>query len=161
MDNPSIILFATPKTVACQAPLSVEFSGQEYWSELPFPSPGHLPKAGIEPRSPALQGDSLPKSQTRLTDEHFHFTFTFYHTGGLAVKNLPAKAQATGDLGSIPGSGRCPGGGNGNPLQYSCLGNPMDRGAWQATYSPWGHKEWDMTERQSTHMPTHYYVRSI
>ena len=48
------------------------------------------------------------------------------------VKNPPAKAGATGDLGSIPGSGRSPGGGNGNPLQCSCLGNLMDRGAWQA-----------------------------
>ena len=46
------------------------------------------------------------------------------------VKNLPANA---GDVGSIPGSGRSPGGGNGNPLQYSCLKNPSDRGAWQAT----------------------------
>ena len=46
------------------------------------------------------------------------------------VKNLPANA---GDLGSIPGSGRSPGGGHGNPLQYSCLENPMDRGAWWAT----------------------------
>ena len=46
------------------------------------------------------------------------------------VKNLPAYA---GDLGSIPGSGRSPGEGNGNPLQYSCLENPMDRGAWWAT----------------------------
>ena len=48
----------------------------------------------------------------------------------LVVKNMPANA---GDTGSIPGSGRFPGGGNGNPLQYSCLGNPMDRGSWQAT----------------------------
>ena len=46
--------------------------------------------------------------------------------GGSAVKNLPANA---GDAGPIPGSGRPPGEGNGNPLQYSCLGNPMDRGA--------------------------------
>ena len=46
------------------------------------------------------------------------------------VKNLPAIA---GDAGLIPGSGRSPGGGNGNPLQYSCLGNLMDRGAWRAT----------------------------
>ena len=49
---------------------------------------------------------------------------------GSVVKNPPANA---GDTGSIPGSGRSPGEGNGNPLQYSCLGNPMDRGAWQAT----------------------------
>ena len=48
---------------------------------------------------------------------------------GMVVKN-PAKA---GDVGSIPGSGRPPGGGNGNPLQYSCLENPMDRGGWWAT----------------------------
>ena len=52
------------------------------------------------------------------------------------VKTLLANA---GDLGSIPGSGRCPGGGNGNPLQYSWLENSMDRGALWG-YSPWGHK---------------------
>ena len=46
------------------------------------------------------------------------------------IKNLPANVR---DLGSIPGSRRSPGGGNGNPLQYSCLENPMDRGAWWAT----------------------------
>ena len=46
------------------------------------------------------------------------------------VKNLLTNA---GDTGSIPGTGRSPGEGNGNPLQYSCLGNPIDRGAWQAT----------------------------
>ena len=45
----------------------------------------------------------------------------------------PNVHSSTGDLGSIPGSGRSPGEGNGNPLQYSCLENPMDRGAWQAT----------------------------
>ena len=49
--------------------------------------------------------------------------------GGSVVKNLPANA---GDLGLICGSGRSPGRGHGNPLQYSCLGNPMDRGAWWA-----------------------------
>ena len=51
---------ATPWTVARQIPLSMEFSRQEYWSGLPFPSPGDLPDPGIEPRSPALQADSLP-----------------------------------------------------------------------------------------------------
>ena len=49
------------------------------------------------------------------------------------VKNPPANAGDARDEGSIPGSGRSPGGGNGNPLQYSCLENPMDRGAWWAT----------------------------
>ena len=46
--------------------------------------------------------------------------------------NLPANAEDERDMSSIPGSGRSPGVGNGNPLQYSCLGNPMDRGAWRA-----------------------------
>ena len=49
---------------------------------------------------------------------------------GSVVKNPPASKGATGDAGLIPGLGRLPGGRNGNPLQYSCLGNPMDRGAW-------------------------------
>ena len=51
---------ATPWTVAHQAPLSMGFSRQECWSGLPFPSPGDLPNPGIEPRSPALQEDTLP-----------------------------------------------------------------------------------------------------
>ena len=59
-------LFATPWTVAHQAPPSMGFSRQEYWSGLPFPSPGDLPDPGIEPRSPSLQADALtsgpPKS---------------------------------------------------------------------------------------------------
>ena len=50
----------------------------------------------------------------------------------LVVKNLPVNARDIRDIGLIPGSGRSSGGGNGNPLQYSCLENPMDRGAWQA-----------------------------
>ena len=53
-------LFAAPWTVAFQAPPSIGFSRQEYWSGLPFPSPGDLPNPGIERRSPALQVDSLP-----------------------------------------------------------------------------------------------------
>ena len=58
------------------------------------------------------------------------------------VKNLPANA---GDTGLIPGSGRSPGEGNGNLLQYSCLGNPMERGAWRAAVHGVA-KESDMTE---------------
>ena len=59
--------------------------------------------------------------------------------GGSVVKNPSVNAGETGDTGLIPGSGRSLGGGHGNPLQYSCLENPMDRGAWRAT-------ELDMTE---------------
>ena len=54
-------------------------------------------------------------------------------SGGSVVKNSPANAGYAGDISSISGSGRSPGRGNGNPVQYSCLGNPMDRGAWGAT----------------------------
>ena len=53
--------------------------------------------------------------------------------GGSVVKNLPTNVGDTGDADSIPMSGRSPGGGNGNPLQYSCLENSMDRRTWQAT----------------------------
>ena len=60
----------------------------------------------------------------------FHTITGQFFPGGSEVK---ASASNVGDLGSIPGWGRSPGEGNGNPLQYSCLENPMDREAWQAT----------------------------
>ena len=53
--------------------------------------------------------------------------------GGSVIKNLPANAVDAREASSVPGLGTSPGGGNGNPLQYSCWDNPMDRGAWQAT----------------------------
>ena len=61
---------------------------------------------------------------------HKYFRVSLGFRGGSVVKNLPASA---GDMGSIPGLGRFPGERNDNPLWYSCLGNPMDRKAWQAT----------------------------
>ena len=61
----SCLTLVTPWTVARQAPLSMGFSRQAYWSGLPFPSPGDLPDPGIEPRSPALQADSLPTEYLR------------------------------------------------------------------------------------------------
>ena len=56
-------------------------------------------------------------------------------------------------MGLLPESGRSPGGRNGNPLKYSCLGNPMDRGAW---WAPWGHKKSDTAEQLSEHIRMHY-----
>ena len=59
MNQPMSDFFATPWTVARQAPLSMEFSRQEYWSGLPFTSPGDIPDPGVKPRFPAFQADSL------------------------------------------------------------------------------------------------------
>ena len=78
-------LFATPWTVAYQVPLSMGFSRQEYWSGLPFPSPGDLPDPGIEPRSPALEADALtseppgkPKSPSQMEMRRVSFyTITY------------------------------------------------------------------------------------
>ena len=69
------------------------------------------------------------------------------------VMNSPPSAGATQDVGLIPGSERSPGRGNGNPLQYSCLGNPTDRGAWQAT----AHR----VAKSQTCLNTHTHRRDI
>ena len=68
---------------------------------------------------------------------------------GAVVKNPPANVDDARDEGSVPGAGRSPGGGHDNPLQYSCLENPMDRGAWRATVHMVA--ESDMTEQLSAH----------
>ena len=75
-------------------------------------------------------------------------------TGGAVLKYMPANAGDSRDMGLIPGSGRSPGVGYGNPLQYSCLGNPTDRGPWQATVSSWGRKELNTTEHAGTYTHT-------
>ena len=73
--------------------------------------------------------------------------------GGTVVKNPPANAGDTRDMGLIPESGRSPGEGNGNPFQYSCLGNPKDRGAWWATVRGVT-EESDTTERLNNNIPS-------
>ena len=83
--------------------------------------------------------DSIPQFCTSLS---------FLRVSQVApvVKNPPANEGDISNVGLIPVSGRSPGGGNGNPLQYSCLANPVDRGAWLG-YSPWGHRESDVTHQ--------------
>ena len=83
--------------------------------------------------------------------------------GGSAAKNPPSSAGDSGDASLIPGSGRTSGGGNGNPHQYFCLGNPMDRGAWRATVhevtKSWTRfTDWECTHtcKQYTRFP-HYW----
>ena len=140
-------LFATPWTIQF-----MDFSRPEYWSEQPFPSPGDLPNPGIEPRSPTLQAGSLPaepQEKPWIIFHHVdtpHFVYPFIHqicillsiqpylvVGFLGSSVSKESIYNAGDPGLIPGSGRSPGEGNGNPLRYSYLGNPMDEGAWRAT----------------------------
>ena len=87
----------TPWTVPCQAPLSMEFPRQEYWSGFPSPSPGDLPDPGIKPGSPALQEDSLPSeppgklSYSKATPVSSLFVLPKGKSRGLAFCNLSQK----------------------------------------------------------------------
>ena len=120
-------LFATPWTVACQAPLSMRFSRQEYWSRLPFPPPGCLPNPGSNPcllHFLYWQEGSLPMGKLAKTVEPTSEFSTVYcdpHSQLIGFRHNEFKGLL-----------QCPGEGNGNLLQYSCLVNPMDRGAWPA-----------------------------
>ena len=96
------------------SPLFMELSRQEYWSGLPFPSPGTLPEPENQP-APLM----FP-------------VFAGEFQVALMVKNPTTNAWDIRDVDSIPGSGRSLGGGHSNPLQHSCLENPMDQGAWWA-----------------------------
>jgi len=89
------------------------------------------PGPGIKPRSPALAGRFFT-TEPPVKPSVYFFVLTQVKgfPSGSVVKNLPANTE---DVGWIPGSGRLPRGGNGNPLQYSCLGNPINRGTWWAT----------------------------
>ena len=104
---------------------------------------GKVPPPATKGRESEVKGSRLPGACTPLSewldlraDRAAHYPSLFAeglgrgYPGGSEVKAFVCNA---GDLGSIPGSGRSPGEGNGNPLQYSCLENPMDGGAWWAT----------------------------
>ena len=95
---------------------------------------------------------SVPVVELSLWNpNHGHYCDLFWASHvALVVKNPPANAGDTRDVGSIPGSGRSPGRGHGNPLQYSCLENAMDRAAERATVHRAGCTKLDMTEATST-----------
>ena len=138
-------LCATPWTAAYQAPPSMGFSRQEYWSGVPSPSPkGGLyankkQQVALHPVNFRLLNNiqrEIQQAKERLQLKRIQQAYLFLNqdlgfSGVSVVKNPPANA---GDADLIPGSGRSPGEGNGNPLQYSCLENSMDGGAWQATH---------------------------
>ena len=132
----------TPWTIAHQAPLSMGFSRQEYCSGLPFLSPGESSGPRNRTQVSCIAGGFL-HGRRILYPLNYRKPHTYIHTyihifmyvgfsGGSVAKNPPANARDTGEAGLILGLGRSPGGGN-NSLQYSCLGNPMDREGWQAT----------------------------
>ena len=101
-------------------------------------------------RQAAVHG--VTQSWTQLKRLSVHICIWGFPSGSV-VKNLPDKARNTGNTQLIPGSGRSPGGGNGNPLQYSCLKNPVDRGPWQAAL----HRvtqSWTQLKRLSMHACT-------
>ena len=104
-------------------------------------------------------GNSLHKpngsSQGSYAMVHLLYLEMQQYQGMLVVENLPDSAGHMGDRGSIPGSGRSPRGGQGNPLQYSCLENPMDRGSWRATVHR-VEKSWTQLKRLSTHTGKHF-----
>ena len=104
----------------------MEFSRQKYWSGLLFPILGDLPNPGV--KSVSLLLSHVQGYRYHLSK--FHIYVLVYCIG---ISLVAQTVKRLGDLGSSPGSGRSPGEGNGNPLQYSCLENSMDREAWRAT----------------------------
>ena len=112
-------LLATPWTIAYQAPPSMGFSRQKYWSGVPLPSPLQ-----------AYRRWQLLQCHCSLTHESFCFMSLCFYNKSPQTSGFKESTCNAGDLGSIPGLGRSPGERNGYPLQYSCLENPMDGGAW-------------------------------
>ena len=130
-------LLATPWTAAYQAPPSLGFSRHEYWSGVPLPSPTN--------KLCRVKYFCLVLCQLAFHLSYYLLNIFCVCSGkwfshcSPVLQDFPhssvgkESACNAGDLGSFPGLGRSLGKGNGSPLQYSCLENPMDRGLWQAT----------------------------
>ena len=117
--------FVTPWAAIRQAPLSMEFSRQEYWSGLPFPSPGIFPTQGLNPGLLHCRQIHYRLSHPGGLFSELNWLFSYYPVF-IGTLKVPVNLSPHLIL-----SGRSPGEGNGNPLQYSCLENSMDRGAGQ------------------------------
>ena len=125
-------LFATPWTAACQAPLSLVFSRQEYWSGLPFPSPERhqLPLISkVSPSRTLMSGEEIrPRTQSTIHKSH---KATFPPFWWFSDKESTCQCRSHRRRGFNPWTGRISWRRKCNPLQYSCLENLMDRGALQ------------------------------
>ena len=142
-------LFATPETVAHQAPLSMEFFSQEYQRELPFPSPGYFPNPGMEPRSPTLQADSLPSESHRVKILLFK---SLTHTLLSRLQGIPLRGIITSLVGKIPWRREW------QPTPVFLPGESHGQRNL-VDYSPRGHKELDVTERGHIHsLPEPYSI---
>ena len=119
-------LFVTLWIAIHQSPLSTEFSQQEYWSRLPFPSPGIFLTQGLDPHLLRLL-HWQESQQVSLKCEVFHTSLD----SALGPSHQFQMSRKIMNI--IPLLGRSSGGGYGNPLQYSRLENPIDRGVWWAT----------------------------
>ena len=174
--------FATPWTVAHQAPLSMRFPRREHWSGLPFPYQGDLPDPGIEPSSPAWGGGfftteapgkatvirvalwkwllcCLPGFICDPVKDNKLYLLSNYSVlmdsqVVLVVKNLPASLGDARGTGSIPGLGRFPGSRKWQPAPVFVPGKFHGQRSL-AGYSPWGCRDWNMAERLTTHTHTH------
>ena len=110
----SCLTLCDPVDCSCQAPLSIGFSRQEHWSGVPFPSPGDLPNPGIEPRSPALQADSLPSEPpemlwihgpTEMIHSLMKYLLKAYYIQGICVninKDIRCPYQKKTDTEELP-----------------------------------------------------------
>ena len=153
-------LSAAPWTVALQAPPSMGFSRHEYWSGLPFPSPGDLPDPGIEPRSPTLQADALTSEPPgkphvvaciKISFLWLHDIPSYIHCGFPAGSDGKASACNVGDLGFHPWVRKIPWRRAWQPTPVFLLGESHGRRSLEG-YSPGGHKESDTTERLRFHV---------
>ena len=173
---------ATPWTVVHKPLMSMGFFRQEYWGTLPFLPPGdffyHL-RHQEKPLFRIFLYSSLESVFFRLSNiclntwvpalAPYLLNLPVYillcaskgFPGSSVVKNLPTKAGGAGDVYFIPGSGRSPGRGHGNPLQFFffffCLGSPINRGTWWAT-SPCATKSWTRLSSTHTNTQTHTQV---